>query len=453
MKKHLIGIALLAITSTIFAKTTDVLSVKEQKKVNEYFSQILNGNSIKFDKKIKVNNIEEMQNEVWDAWKNCVEQYSEEKLIELGRLQDRNTGRWTLPKELEPNAIMPYYFGINDEVGESDKVPFFLYMHGSGHKKDEWEAGIKLCTEYFYKPAAYMVPQIPNMGEYYRWAIQSKQWAWEKLLRLIFLNEKIDANKIYFFGISEGGYGSQRLAAFYADYLAGAGPMAGGEPLKNAPMENVGNIAFSLRTGGNDYMFCRNMLTNDALAVADSLANAHKGYYNHFIEVIPGYGHGIDYRPTTPWLAQYTRNPHPKYFYWENFDMYGRYRKGFYNLRVNSEIKPDSTWRNCYEMSIEGNTVYLNINHAEYTTTKAVHGIDMLFSKKFHKATEGNITLYLNNELVDLTKPVKVVLNGKEVFNKKVTPTVKAMVESCALFFDPERIFPAAIDIDIAKSK
>ena len=449
MKKHLIGIALLTIASTVYAKTTDTLSGKNRKKVNEYFTQALNGNNAEFRKSIKVDNIDKMQSCVWAAWRECVEQLKEEKLIELGCLQDKKVGQWTLPEELEPNAIMPYYFGINEAVKEDEKVPFFLYMHGSGHKKSEWETGIKLCTEYFYKPAAYMVPQIPNMGEYYRWAIPSKQWAWEKLLRLLFLNDKIDANRIYFFGISEGGYGSQRLAAFYADYLAGAGPMAGGEPLKNAPMENVANIAFSLRTGAQDYMFGRSMLTNNARSVADSLAQAHPGYYNHYIEVIPGYGHGIDYRPTTPWLATHKRNPHPKYFYWENFDMYGRYRKGFHNLRVNSESRPDSTWRTCYEMEIKENTVYLNVNLAEYTTTMDIQGIDMLFSKKFHKATDGSVTIFLNNNLVDLSRPVKVIVNGKEVFNNKVKPNVKAMVESCALFFDSERIFPASIDIDI----
>ena len=65
----------------------------------------------------------------------------------------------------------------------------------------------------------------------------------------------INPNRIYVFGISEGGYGSQRLASYYADYWAGAGPMAGGEPLRNAPAENCQHIAFSLLTGSQDYGF------------------------------------------------------------------------------------------------------------------------------------------------------------------------------------------------------
>lgn len=390
---------------------------------------------------------------VWDVWKKTVNNYEEEKLIPLGDLEDRNVGKWKLPASLEPNAVMPYYFGINRNnlTLNGRKLPLFLYMHGSGDKNSEWETGIGLSLHRFYNPGVYMVPQIPNTGEYYRWAIQSKQWAWEKLLRLAFLNDTIDANRIYFFGISEGGYGSQRLASFYADYLAGAGPMAGGEPLKNAPMENLANIAFSLRTGADDTGFGRNILTQKALETANELEAAHPGYYNHFIEVIPGYGHGIDYAPTTPWLAKYKRNPHPKYFYWENYEMYGRYRDCFYNLRVNETSSTNANERSCYEMSIDNNVVTLNIEKVKYTTTYSLGGIEMYFSKQYTNAKKGNVTLFLNEELFDLSQPVKIILNGEEIFNSTVSTNIKTLIESCALFYDPERLFPAAIDIDIYK--
>ena len=37
--------------------------------------------------------------------------------------------------------------------------------------------------------------------------------------------------------------------------------MAGGEPLKNAPIENCANIGFSFLTGADDTGFYRNILT------------------------------------------------------------------------------------------------------------------------------------------------------------------------------------------------
>ena len=141
---------------------------------------------------------------IWSIWKQAVDDFSEEKLIGLDLLENRNSGSWTMPSDLE-SGTMPYYYGYNGypTFDKGKSYPLFLYMHGSGDKTQEWETGIGLCLRRFYSHAIYFVPQIPNAyGEYYRWAIQSMQWAWEKLLRLAFLSENVDHNRIYFFGIS-----------------------------------------------------------------------------------------------------------------------------------------------------------------------------------------------------------------------------------------------------------
>ncbi len=428
------------------------ISKGESKRIKEYFTQSLQDVDCSYsnNKKVKIKNIAKARAAVWECWKEAVDNYSEEKLIAPFSINEpRDTGYWHLPEALEPDATMPYYF---IEKGEQPAAgyPLFLYMHGSGQKKSEWENGFRLCHSYDDAPSLHFIPQIPNgYGEFYRWAIQSKQWAWEKLLRLAFLNENIDKNRIYFYGISEGGYGSQRLASFYADYLAGAGPMAGGEPLKNAPMENLANIAFSLRTGEMDYGFGRNTMTDNAAKTIAKLAEEHPGLYKNFIEIVPGMGHGINYETTTPWLSKHTRNPHPTYFYWEDYDMYGRHRTGFYNLRVNETSRTNDEERTCYEVKISGNTIEMTVKNATYTTTSSLYNIPMFFERTYQPATKGNVTLFLNEELFDLTQPVKVVVNGKEAFNGKVQPTIEAMVESCAEYFDPERVFPAKIDVEI----
>ncbi len=434
------------------AMSQDVVTEEMTTRIYDTFSTSLNGEGSAYEEntEIPAEQISATRDKVWSIWKSAVENFDEEKLFDVTELEKREKSSWKLPAHLETNATMPFYWGCNAvEVEPDTKYPLFLYMHGSGDKNQEWETGIGLSLRRFYSPGIYFVPQIPNTSEY-RWATRSKQWAWEKLLRLAFLTDEVDANKIYFFGISEGGYGSQRLAAFYADYLAGAGPMAGGEPLRNAPMENVANIAFSLRTGALDDAFYRNKLTQKALEVADELQKQYPGYYNHFIEVIEGDGHSIDYRPTTPWLAGYTRDPHPDYFFWENYDMYGGRRTGFYNLRViEPSLTNDNQGRACYEMTREGNTVTLDVKKVTYTTVYAPSGIEIDFTKQYETITKGKVRLYLNEKEYDLTQPVKVVLNGTEIFNGMVGTNLKTMVESCAYYFDPERLFPAAIDIDI----
>ena len=129
--------------------------------------------------------------------------------------------------------------------------------------------------------------------------------------------------------------------------------------------------------------------------------------------------------------------------------MYGRHRTGFYNLRVNETSRENDEERTCYEVKINGNTIELKVENATYTTPKAIYNIPMFFERSYKPVTKGNVTLFLNEELFDLSQPVKVIVNGKEAFNGKVKPTVEAMVESCAEYYDPERVFPAMIDVDI----
>lgn len=436
-------------------KPKTILKEKEREEIKAYFAGCLSGKSNSFTdgNRLKLSEVAECSEEVWQLWKEANQAFDEEKLIPLKPLSETSTGRWALPDTLEPHAAMPYYWGRKGSMAQSadSGVPMFLYLHGSGPKAQEWATGLKICSMFEDAPSVYFIPQIPNEGEYYRWWQKAKQFAWERLLRQSLLSGEVNPDRIYLFGISEGGYGSQRLASFYADYLAGAGPMAGGEPLKNAPVENCSNIAFSLRTGAMDFGFYRNLLTGYTAATFDSLQQQHPGRFVHHIELIPNMGHAIDYRPTTPWLKKFVRNPYPKQLSWENFEMDGLYRKGFYNLYVNERSNADDKTRTYYEMNISGNEIDLRVDEVVYETLQRDPrwGIELKFTKKYTPATRGKVTIYLCDELVDLKEKVTVTVNGKKVFQGKVKPDLKHMVNSCAAFFDPRRVYPAAIEVEL----
>lgn len=417
-----------------------------------YFTKYISGTATPYKTEIpiEISELSTYRQLVWKAWKEANLNLKEEKLPPLDDLSKGTKNSWKLPENLEPHAIMPYYWGQKGESIPEKGLPLYLYLHGSGPKRSEWATGLKICQKFDDAPSAYFIPQIPNEQGYYRWWQKAKQYAWEKLLRLALISEEINPDRIYIFGISEGGYGSQRLASFYADYLAGAGPMAGGEPLKNAPAENCSNIAFSLRTGEQDNGFYRNQLTTYVKEEFGQLQYSHPEYYNHKIELIPGMGHHIDYNITTPWLKQHTRNPYPKYFYWEDFEMDGIHRKGFYNLFVNKSPDEEKQSRTCYEMRIIGNNISLTISNVTYEIIQKdpKWGIEMKFNKHYTPASKGKITVYLCEELINLNKKVTLTVNGEKVFKGKVKPNINNMINSCAIFFDPQRIYPAAIEVE-----
>ena len=481
--KHLREIMAIAFALPCFVISSSAQSPSLQKKVKNVFLQNLKAQQKELEKgketfannkgawshiasatelqeAVDEKDIDGYQQMVWKAWQDANKELKEEKIIAMDELQKGNNSAWTLPSSLEPNAVLPYYYGSKkgitshqDVTNQQGTLPLFLYLHGSGPKQQEWETGLKLANLFKDAPSAYFIPQIPNEGEYYRWWQLAKQFAWEKLLRQTLVSDQMDANRLYVFGISEGGYGSQRLASFYADYWAAAGPMAGGEPLKNAPVENCANIGFSFLTGADDMGFYRNILTHYTQVAFDSAQLAHplsadgKPIFRHRIHLLPGMQHSIDYRLTTPWLKNFTRNPYPKTVLWEDFEMDGRHRSGFYNLQV---LARPSEARTYYDMNIDGNTIRLNISNVEYTCTQKDKqwGIEMKFNRSYSKATGGKLRIYLNDKLVDMSKSVTIIVNGKPVFEGIVKANLKDMITSCTEYFDPYRVFPASVDIN-----
>lgn len=362
-------------------------------------------------------------------------------------LSKANVTTWTLPDSLEPNAKMNFYLGVKGDKPK-DGYPVFLYLHGSGPREHEWANGLRMAKMFQDGPSMYIVPQIPQEGAWYRWWQRSKQWTWERILRILMSMPEVDKNRIYVFGISEGGYGSQRLASFYADYWAAAGPMAGGEPLINAPVENLAHVPLSFLTGDKDFMFYRHLLTKTTGEKLDSMQRLFPNEYKHRVELIPDKGHSIDYTPTTPWLAQHKRNAQPRHFIWENLEMDGLKRNAFYNLQVLDET---DAYRTRYEFTANAdNSIDIKADGVKYNATwKDPHwGIDMLFSKDLTPAQHGHLRVFLSDQLVDLKKKVTVRINGKQVFCGKVKSSKKTRKLSQELWGDPMRDFKHAVEVN-----
>jgi len=429
------------------------VSARGGDKMVQYFLATLNGaNATPPASRVGIARLNAQRKEVWQAWQAANALLNEPSLPPLDSISYAPRGKWELPDSLEPHAAMPFYFGSKGDRPEKG-YPLFLYLHGSGPKEMEWQNGLAFALQFADAPSLYFVPQIPNEGKWYRWYQRSKQFAWERLLRQAMLRCDVDPDRIYFFGISEGGYGSQRLASFYADYLAAAGPMAGGEPLKNAPAENIMHTPFTLRTGAEDKMFYRDKLTGYTKSALDSLARLFPGNFIHRVELIPGCGHHIDYSQTTPWLSKFTRNPWPKSFIWEDYEMDSLHRGGFYNILVKE--RPDETLRTRYEMKISGNEVTVDVRNVRYETveTDTIYGIELKFQRTYETACAGSFTLFLDEHLVDLENPVKVTVNGRAVFEGKLRLNVKNMLRAVSAFYDPRRIFPAAVEVDLKNKR
>lgn len=421
--------------------------------VYDFFKAYLQGKATEYPaskKKLTTREVQATSVSVWKSWRRALRKVESDTLARMTRDSTTFQSKWRLPPELENDATMNFTW-FSKGQRPATGYPMYIYLHGSGPKDQEYATGQKLARSFADAPSVYFLPQIPNEGGYYRWWQRAKLWAWQKVLRLALAAGDVDPDKIYFTGISEGAYGTQRLTAYFADYLAGGGAMAGGEPLKNAPAVNCANTAFLLYTGDHDTGFYRNTLTKYTGEAFDSLRHSQGDtLYTHDIRLIPGRGHGIDYSQTTPWLAQYKRNPYPRYVAWEDFAMDGCRRKGFYNLLIGKRPAEGDDARTFYEERIAGDTIFLKVENVEYSTIDKdkVWGIELRFSRKYTPATGGRLTIFLNRELVNLGHKLTVVVNDSARFSGKVVENEASMVNSCAAFGDPRRLYTAQIDVE-----
>lgn len=406
-----------------------------------------------FTKKLSSGEVNPARRLAWKAWQMANCNLKEDKLGDAAPYTSITMASlWNIPASLEPQAQLCYLYGTKGEEPANGLRPLYLYLHGSGPRDQEWRTGVQLCYQFDDAPSTYFIPRIPNEGNYYRWWQKGKLFAWEKLFRLSMASGKIDPARIYLLGISEGGYGSQRLASYYADYLAGAGPMAGGEPLKNAPAENCRYVGFSLLTGAKDYGFHRDRLTRYTAEAFDSLEAMHPKSYLHRVQLVEGRGHAIDYSQTTPWLKHFSRLAHPTEVSWERFDLDGVYRKGFYNLCVEEPSVPDGSEKRVrYEMEIHDNVVMLDVMEVTYRTLEVDSqlGIELKFDRTYAPAHSGKVRLYFDFDMIDFSRPIQVVVNGRTAYKGKLAPTMESMMNSLALFYDPMRIFPASVVVDV----
>ena len=106
-------------------------------------------------------------------------------------------------------------------------------------------------------------------------------------------------------------------------------------------------------------------------------------------------------------------------------------------------------FRSRYEMNITDNTITLQIDDVTYETveTDPHWGIEMKFKKHYTPSRNGRLILYLCNELVDLNREITVTANGEQVFKGAATPDLKHLINSCARFFDPYRLYPVAVEV------
>ena len=300
----------------------------------------------------------------------------------------------------------------------ADGRSLWISLHGGGGTTPEvndqqWRNQMRL-----YRPSegVYVAPRSP-VDAWDMWCQQPIDSMYRVLIRTMIAHYDVNPDKVYLLGYSAGGDGVWRMAPRMADHWAAASMMAGHPG--DVRLENLLNTPFMIWCGANDFAYDRNKLDRERGLQMDSLQRACPDGYVHETHIMAGKGHWMDREDAAalPWMAKYKRQAWPKHIIWQQEAVC---RPDFYWL---SAPREELQRGKRVDAKVEGNTIILS--RCDYS----------------------ELTLYLSDELMNLKKPVTVVLRGKKVFKGKIKPSEAVYRQTLHQRQDPRFAAPCKIKV------
>ena len=307
-------------------------------------------------------------------------------------------------------------FGSDPGDGRS----LYISLHGGGGapssvNDQQWENQKRL-----YQPAEgiYLCPR----GITDTWDLHFRPESdgfYEDVIRMAVVFLDVNPDKVYLMGYSAGGDGVWRIAPRMADHWAAASMMAGHPG--DVRLESLRNLPFMIWCGALDAAYNRNQECANRIGEMAALHEADPEGYVYEGHIVEGKEHWMDLEDAAavPWMAKFRRNPTPDKVVWVQGDTM---KSAFYWLGV--PISQAEKGKKI-EARIDGNTV--EILSSDYTAA----------------------TIYLNDKMMDLDKPVRVVFGDKVVFEGTVTRSPAVMRQTLRERGDLSYVFPVRVDVNL----
>lgn len=319
----------------------------------------------------------------------------------------------------EGKLEMPFFlktFGKRPEKGHS----LWISLHGGGGapkavNDGQWENQKRL---YSLEEGIYVAPRAPT-NTWNLWHEGHIDLLFGRLIENLIASEQIDPDRVYVMGYSAGGDGVYQLAPRLADRWAGAAMMAG-HPNDASPL-NLRNVAFALQVGALDGAYNRNKVGREWGDTLDRLEKEDGGGYPHFVKIHEGKGHWMDRQDVIalPWLAKFSRNAAPERVVWRLTGDHDR-----------------SYWLAVPKEDFAGGAVVIAQRKGQTIEIQKADKIKRL-------------TILLDDRLVDLDRPVRIVFGAKVLHEALVSRTLGAMARSLIGRGDPRLMFDAEVTVHL----
>ncbi len=428
----------LALSAIMLITLISACSGPNQKDLDALYEELMKKNpeEITLDSNTAVKAV---RNLVWESYKEA-ERKDPERVAEI-----------TQKAITYGEATMHFDLKIVGKAG-ADGYPLIIALHGGGGGSKEVNDQQWDHMKIYYLDSVTNGLYVATRGVRDTWDTHFNPESYplyERLIDDLSIYYGIDTNRVYLVGYSAGGDGVYQITPRLADRFAAAN-MSAGHP-NGVNLTNLYNVPFQIQCGQNDSSYNRNTMDAYYCEVLDKLHDTYNGGYIHNVNIHLLREHGIiDNDPNmseqgvmanpVQWyygempvptsvnsnsiyfVEQFKRNPVPERVVWDlsvRADEVST--ESFYWLRASTDIRSGVIVAN-YDKST--NTVTIEQN-----------------------TVEGEVKIMLNDEMVDLFKPVKVVVNGKTT-EYTVTPTLEYIKKTVEERCDPNMIFAAEITIE-----
>lgn len=259
-------------------------------------------------------------------------------------------------------------------------------------------------------------------------------------IRTVRAQYRVDPDRIYLTGMSNGGIGAWIIGMHHAPRFAAVAPMASGIDDVLFPfLENLRNTSLYVIHGARDQIMpvwlSRNM-TNELARIGIAFTyREHEWSHPH------AGGHFFP-RQELPalveWFDGQRRNPYPRRV---------TVVRDASHLTDFGWVRIDATDR------IAMFSEQLIDQHGDLIKRKvyAKLAVDVRDGNHIEVSTERvrRYTLFLNDALIDFSGPVTVVTDGRTSFQGPVSPRVETLLREARRRQDVDRLFPAQLTIDV----
>jgi predicted esterase len=292
-------------------------------------------------------------------------------------------------------------------------------------------------------PTAQKLPQglenddvpIFDIGVPHWWAYKTPRSFPLEALRQARRSLPIDPDKVVLLGYSMGGFGTWNIGLRYPDRFAGIAPCAGGLSRREMFVEKdvvAREILPNARylnpwfTHGDADSTVPVALDRRLHAALDSLEIPHtyeevKGG-SHILPLATGGGNADN---LARYIATRHRNPAPETL---EYVSQGEWQDGAYWLRVGRRAKKDGT------ITLRG-----AVNKAQNAVAIEVEGPAQA------------VDVYLDERLLDLSKPVTLSVKGQSPRTITATPDLGAILDSWRSREDPKLVYQARVRVELRK--